>query len=97
MRIYFREILPNLWAPIIVTFTLYLPVYVSAEAALSFLQVSIKPPTPTLGNILTDSLQYAQADFVYFFTPAFLIALIVVSFNLLGDGVRDALDPRGSR
>ncbi len=51
-RIYFKEILPNLWAPILITFTLYMPVFVSAEAALSFLGVGIKPPTPTLGNIL---------------------------------------------
>jgi len=96
-RLYFREILPNLWAPILVTFTLIMPAFVSAEAALAYLGVSIKPPTPTLGNILRDSLSYAQADFVYFFVPAFLIALIVVCFNLLGDGVRDALDPRGHR
>lgn len=96
-RIYFREILPNLWAPILITFTLYMPVFVSAEAALSFLGVGIKPPTPTLGNVLADSLDYAQADFVYFFAPAALIAIIVVSFNLLGDGLRDALDPKGDR
>ncbi len=97
LRIYFKEILPNLWAPILVTFTLLLPAFVSAEAALSYLGVSIRPPTPTLGNILRDSLSYAQADFVYFFAPAFLIALIVVCFNLLGDGMRDALDPKGDR
>lgn len=96
-RIYFREILPNLWAPILITFTLYMPVFVSAEAALSFLGVGIKPPTPTLGNVLADSLDYAQADFIYFFAPAALIAIIVVSFNLLGDGLRDALDPKADR
>ncbi len=96
-RMYFKEILPNLWAPIIVTFTLYFPVFVSAEAALSYLGISIHPPTPTLGNILTDSLNYAVPDFVYFFSPAFAIALIVVCFNLLGDGARDALDPKGRR
>jgi peptide/nickel transport system permease protein len=96
-RIYFKEILPNLWAPVLVTFTLTMPAYISAEAALSYLQVSIKPPTPTLGNILRDSLLYAQSDFVYFFAPAFLICIIVVSFNLLGDGLRDALDPKSSR
>ena len=96
-RIYFREILPNLWAPILVSFTLIMPAFVSAEAALSYLGISIKPPTPTLGNILRDSLSYAQNDFVFFFVPAFLIALIVVTFNLLGDGLRDALDPKGHR
>jgi peptide/nickel transport system permease protein len=96
-RIYFKEILPNLWAPILITFTLYMPVFVSAEAALSFLGVGIDPPTPTLGNILASSLNYAQGDFVFFFAPAALIAIIVVSFNLLGDGLRDALDPKADR
>lgn len=96
-RVYFREILPNLWAPILISFTLIMPAFVSAEAALAYLGVSINPPTPTLGNILRDSLTYAQNDFVYFFVPAFLIALIVVCFNLLGDGLRDALDPKGHR
>lgn len=97
MRIYFREILPNLWAPILVTFTLIMPAFVSAEAALAYLAVSIAPPTPTLGNVLSDALRYASSDFTYFFFPAFLIATIVVSFNLLGDGLRDALDPKSDR
>lgn len=96
-RLWFKEILPNLWAPIVVNYTLYLPAYISAEAALSYLQVSIKPPTPTLGNILRDSLLYAETAPLYFATPAILIALIVVAFNLLGDGLRDALDPKGNR
>jgi peptide/nickel transport system permease protein len=59
--------------------------------------VGVKPPTPTLGNILTDSISYMDADPVFFFTPAILIMLIVVSFNLLGDGLRDALDPKTHR
>jgi peptide/nickel transport system permease protein len=96
-RVYFKEILPNLWAPILVSFTLIMPAFVSAEAALSYLGISIAPPTPTLGNILRSSLSYAQHDFVFFFVPAFLIALIVVTFNLLGDGIRDALDPKGHK
>ncbi len=96
-RMYFKEVLPNLWAPLLVYFTLTMPAYISAEAALAYLQVSVKPPTPTLGNILTDSISYSSADFFFFFTPAFLIAVIVVSFNLVGDGLRDALDPRGAR
>ena len=96
-RIYFKEILPNLWAPLLVYFTLMMPAFISAEAALSYLQVGVKPPTPTLGNILTDSINYSTADFVFFFTPAFLIMIIVVSFNLLGDGLRDALDPKTHR
>jgi peptide/nickel transport system permease protein len=96
-RMYFKEILPNLWAPLLVSFTLTLPAYISAEAALSYLGVSIKPPTPTLGNVLRDSLNYAQVDFMYFLIPGLAIAVIVVSFNLLGDGLRDALDPKSNR
>lgn len=95
-RIYFKELLPNLWAPVLVYFTLTMPAYVSAEAALAYLQVSVKPPTPTLGNILTDSIAYSVSDFTFFFFPALLIAIIVVSFNLLGDGLRDALDPKST-
>lgn len=96
-RLWFKEVLPNLWAPILVQFTLILPAYISAEAALAFLGISVLPPTPTIGNILSDSVQYAAGDFLYFFLPGFLLVVIVVSFNLLGDGIRDALDPRSGR
>jgi peptide/nickel transport system permease protein len=96
-RLYFREVLPNLWAPILVQFTLILPAYISAEAALSYLGISVIPPTPTLGNILKTSIQFASGDFLFFLTPALLLVIIVVSFNLLGDGLRDALDPRSNR
>jgi len=96
-RIYFKEILPNLWAPVLVQFTLVMPLYISAEAALSYLGVGIHPPTPTLGNVLTDSINYSIGDFFFFLFPALLIAIVVLSFNLLGDGLRDALDPKGER
>ena len=96
-RIYFKEILPNLWAPLLVYFTLLMPAYVSAEAALAFLGVGIKNPTPTLGNVLNSAIFYAQGDFFFFFAPAAVIAAIVISFNLLGDGARDALDPKTGR
>ena len=68
-RIYFKEILPNLWAPLLVYFTLTMPAYISAEAALSYLGVGVKPPTPTLGNVLSDSISYSSADFFFFFMP----------------------------
>jgi peptide/nickel transport system permease protein len=96
-RIYFKEILPNLWAPVLVQFTLIMPAYVSAEAALGYLGVGIHPPTPTLGNILQDSVNFSGSDFAYFLYPAILLATIVVTFNLLGDGLRDALDPKADR
>lgn len=96
-RIYFKELLPNLWAPVLVYFTLLLPSFISAEAALSYLGVGIKPPMPTLGNILADSVNYADADPVFFTIPALVIATLVLSLNLLGDGLRDALDPKSNR
>jgi peptide/nickel transport system permease protein len=96
-RIYVKELVPNLWAPILVYFTLLLPVNVSAEATLSFLGVGIQPPTPTLGNILKYSVNYAPADFTFFFFPALTIAVLVISFSLLGDGLRDAFDPKAGR
>jgi peptide/nickel transport system permease protein len=96
-RLYFKEVLPNVWAPILVFFTLLVPAYISAEAAFSFLGVGIKPPTPTLGNILADSVTYTTADPTFFFMPGVLLALTVVVFNLVGDGARDALDPKTNR
>jgi len=96
-RIYFREILPNVWAPLLVVSTLLLPSYVSAEAALSYLGVGVQAPLPTLGNVLSDATAWIDGDPLYFWIPAIVISVVVVSFNLLGDGLRDALDPKGDR
>lgn len=96
-RLYFAELLPNLWAPLLVYSTLLFPVFVSAEAALGYLGVGIKAPTPTLGNIINDSSAFAQSNALYFFAPALTVALLVLSFNLVGDGLRDALDPKADR
>lgn len=96
-RLYFKEVLPNVWAPVLVYLTLLVPAYISAEAAFNFLGVGIKPPTPTIGNILADSVSYTSASPTFFFVPGILLALIVVVFNLVGDGARDALDPKAHR
>ena len=96
-RMYVTELLPNLWAPILVYSTLTFPVFVSAEAALSFLGVGIKSPTPTLGNVINDAVNYSQNDPAYFFLPIVTIVILVLSFNLTGDGLRDALDPKADR
>ena len=96
-RIWFTELLPNLWAPVLVYTSLILPANISTEAALSFLGVGVGTPTPTLGNILTDSVNFLVSDPTYFFVPGVAIFLIVLSFNLLGDGLRDALDPKSDR
>lgn len=97
MRLYFKEVLPNVWAPILVFVTLLVPAYISAEAAFNFLGVGIKPPTPTLGNILASSVNYTRADPMFFFLPGIFLVIVVVAFNLVGDGARDALDPKTSR
>jgi peptide/nickel transport system permease protein len=96
-RILFTEILPNLWAPIIVYTTLLLPAYVGLEAALSFLGVGVIPPDTTFGAMLANSVTYFRNVPTYLFIPGTILAVLVVSFNLLGDALRDALDPRITR
>jgi peptide/nickel transport system permease protein len=93
-RILFTEILPNLWAPIIVYATLTLPAYLGLEAALSFLGVGVIPPDTTFGNMLANSIAYFKVVPTYLFIPGTILVIIVVSFNLIGDSLRDALDPR---
>ena len=96
-RIYVKELLPHLWAPILVYTTLIMPANISAEAALGFLGVGINPPTASLGAILNDSIGYALPDPGYFLFPGLTVVFLVLAFNLLGDGLRDALDPRAGR
>jgi peptide/nickel transport system permease protein len=96
-RILFREILPNLWAPILVYSTLLLPTFVAAEATLSFLGVGLVPPTPSWGAMLADSVSYFHVDPFFLFIPGTYLFIVVLAFNLLGDAVRDALDPRAGR
>jgi peptide/nickel transport system permease protein len=96
-RIYFKELLPHLWAPILVYTTLIMPQNIATEAALGFLGVGIQAPTPSFGSILNDSVNYARADPAYFIFPGVTLFLVVLSFNLLGDGLRDALDPKADR
>jgi peptide/nickel transport system permease protein len=93
-RILFGEILPNLWAPILVFTTLTLPTYISLEAALSYLGVGVLPPDTTFGAMLANSVNYFKAVPTYLFIPGGMLVIIVVAFNLLGDALRDALDPR---
>jgi peptide/nickel transport system permease protein len=93
----FRQLLPNLWAPILVVFSLGVPTTITAEAALSFLNIGITEPTPDLGRMIFESTTYLSADFWFFAFPALTIFLLVLAFNLLGDSVRDALDPKSTR
>jgi peptide/nickel transport system permease protein len=93
-RILFGEILPNLWAPILVYATLTLPSYIGLEAALSFLGVGTLPPAVTFGAMLANSVSYFNVVPTYLFIPGTVLVVLVVSFNLFGDAVRDALDPK---
>jgi peptide/nickel transport system permease protein len=93
-RILFTEILPNLWAPILVYATLTLPAYIGTEAALSFLGVGVLPPETTFGAMLASSVTYFAVVPTYLFIPGMALVILVVSFNLLGDSLRDALDPK---
>jgi len=92
--ILFREMLPNLLAPILVYFTLLIPTNILFEAALSYLGVGVQPPTATWGGMLSDATSWYEADPVFMLVPGIAIFVTVLSFNLFGDGLRDALDPR---
>lgn len=92
-----RELLPNLVAPITVYTTLMIPTNVLTEAALSFLGTGVKPPTASWGDMLSRAVDHYEADPLFMIIPGLAIFVTVLAFNLFGDGVRDALDPKGSR
>jgi peptide/nickel transport system permease protein len=93
-RLLFRHLLPNVMSPVIVQATLGLAEAIIEAAALSFLGLGATPPTPEWGAMLSEGRSYLRlAPWVTFF-PGMAIFLVVVSFNLLGDGLRDVLDPR---
>jgi peptide/nickel transport system permease protein len=98
-RILFREILPNLVAPILIYATLLIPTNILFEAALSYLGVGLKDPTPTWGQMVNEALSgdIFISDPEFLIVPGAAIFLTVLAFNLLGDGLRDALDPKASR
>jgi peptide/nickel transport system permease protein len=96
-RVLFKELLPNLWAPILVYATIAMPGLIGAEAALAYLGISVQPPTPTWGSMLEESVGYFTVDPFYFFVPLTMLLAAVLSFNLLGDALRDALDPKAGR
>ncbi|WP_266991562.1 ABC transporter permease [Streptomyces melanogenes] len=89
-----RELLPNIWAPILVNVTLTLPGIVTAEAALSYLGVGIDEPVPDWGRMISRGAEVFYDDPTYMVFPGVTILVFVLAFNLLGDAIRDALDPR---
>ena len=93
-EIIFRHILPNSMAPIVVSATLGVANAILAEAYISFLGLGVQPPTATWGNMLDGANNYLESAPWLWFFPGLLILLTVLSINFLGDGLRDALDPR---
>ena len=96
-RILFVDILPNVIAPAIVFSTLLLPVSIVSEAALSFLGVGVPPPTADWGQMIASSQSLFTTAWWYLFFPGMALLITTLAFNILGDGVRDAFDPRSDR
>jgi ABC-type dipeptide/oligopeptide/nickel transport system permease subunit len=89
-----RHLLPNAIPPLIISITLLMPTAIFAEAGLSFLGLGLNEPVPSLGKMVADSRQYIQLYWYLGLFPTLAIALTVIGFAFLGDGLRDALDPR---
>jgi len=93
-RIMFQHILPNILGPLIVLETLSIPGYIYTEAFLSFIGLGVNPPTPSWGSMIADGSRALRAYPNQALFPAFALALTMFAFNFLGDGLRDALEPR---
>jgi peptide/nickel transport system permease protein len=96
-RIIFREILPNLVAPIIVYGTILIPQVILYEAALSFLGVGVDPSDPSWGFMISDAIDVFDIAWWYMTFPGLALLFTVLAFNLVGDGLQDALNPRTSK
>jgi peptide/nickel transport system permease protein len=93
-RVMLKHILPNSFPPIIVLITLNMGIAIMAEASLSFLGIGISPPAPAWGGMVSDGYRYINTNPILSFAPGIAVMLIVLAFNIVGDGLRDALDPR---
>ncbi|HEX3493211.1 MAG TPA: ABC transporter permease [Streptosporangiaceae bacterium] len=96
-RIMFIDIFPNLMAPVLVLATLNIPAAIVFEATLDYLGLGVQPPTASWGNILASAQSFYQEAWWFLVFPALALVITTVAFNLLGDGVRDAMDPRTER
>jgi peptide/nickel transport system permease protein len=94
LRIMFNHVLPNCLPPMIVLSTLQLGSIILAEAGLSFLGIGIRPPGAAWGSMVSDGYRFLISNPLLSFAPGLAIMLVVFAFNMVGDGVRDALDPR---
>jgi oligopeptide transport system permease protein len=93
-RIMFRHILPNIIGPLVVAETLAIPGYISTETFLSFIGLGVNPPTPSWGSMIADGSGMIRSYPNQTIFPALALAITMFAFNFLGDGLRDALDPR---
>ncbi len=93
-RVVFRHILPNALAPVLVAMTLGIPAAILTESGLSFLGLGVQPPYATWGNILNDGKDVLEIAWWMTLYPGLAILVTVLSYNLMGEGIRDALDPR---
>jgi len=94
LRVVFRHILPNALAPVLVAMTLGIPAAILTESGLSFLGLGVQPPYATWGNILNDGKDVLEVAWWMTLYPGLAILVTVLSYNLMGEGIRDALDPR---
>ncbi len=93
-KIMFSHVLPNILGPLIVAETLTIPAYISYEAFLSFIGLGVNPPTPSWGAMIAEGSRTISSYPYQALFPAIALFLIMFAFNFLGDGLRDALDPR---
>jgi ABC-type dipeptide/oligopeptide/nickel transport system permease subunit len=93
-RIIFRHLVPNIIGPLIVAETLQIPTYIFIEAFLSFIGLGVNPPTPSWGQMISEGFKGLRSYPHLIATPAIALCLTTLAFNFLGDGLRDALDPR---
>jgi len=96
-RILLKELLPNLVAPIVISASLSLPAYVTAEAGLSYLGVGLIEPRPSWGQTIAAATNWFRADPLYLWLPVAGITILVLALALLGDAIRDAFDPKTRR
>lgn len=93
-KILFKHLLPNCFPSLIVMFTMNLGSAIMMEASLSYLGIGITPPTPAWGSMVSEGYKYLLTNPMVSIIPGLCVLLVVVSFNILGDGLRDAIDPR---
>jgi len=96
-RILFRHILPNMLGPIIIYATLTIPSFIMYEASLSFIGLGVEPPYPSWGTLIKEGANFLETKQTMILFPSILFALTLFAFNFLGDGLRDALDPKAAK